>query len=88
MAASSVLRSLLGGLAPLFSSKLYYKLGVGWGFSLLAFIALAFAPVPWVFYKYGEQWRQREKLGVVDKLGGSDGVVDGGDKIEQRGIEV
>jgi hypothetical protein len=68
VAASSVLRSLLGGLAPLFSARLILSLNVGWGFSLLAFIALAFAPVPWIFYRYGEGWRQREKHGGVDKL--------------------
>jgi hypothetical protein len=61
MAACSVMRSLVGGLAPLFSHKMYQKLDVGWSFSLLAFIALAFAPVPWVFYKYGEKWRARER---------------------------
>ena len=63
MAACAVLRSLIGGLAPLFSHKMYQKLGVGWMFSLLAFIALAFAPVPWVFYKYGERWRAGERYG-------------------------
>ncbi|KAI4945503.1 hypothetical protein J4E91_007845 [Alternaria rosae] len=52
MAACSVMRSLVGGLAPLFSHKMYQKLDVGWSFSLLAFIALAFAPVPWVFYTF------------------------------------
>jgi hypothetical protein len=63
-----VLRSVLGGLAPLFSTRLIISLDVGWGFSLLAFIAFAFAPVPWFFYKYGERWRQREKFDGVDKL--------------------
>jgi hypothetical protein len=42
---------------------MYQKLGVGWMFSLLAFIALAFVPVPWVFYRYGEKWRARERYG-------------------------
>lgn len=39
------MRSLVGGLAPLFSHKMYQKLDVGWSFSLLALIALAFTPV-------------------------------------------
>jgi hypothetical protein len=64
-----VLRSLLGGLAPLFSTRLILSLNQGWGFSLLAFIALAFAPVPWVFYRFGEGWREREKLGAVGEGG-------------------
>ncbi|KAI1592757.1 AraJ Arabinose efflux permease [Pyrenophora tritici-repentis] len=63
MAACSVMRSLIGGLAPLFSHKMYQDLGVGWAFSLLALIALAFAPVPVVFYKFGEKWRGQERYG-------------------------
>ncbi|KAI5372111.1 hypothetical protein J4E82_009167 [Alternaria postmessia] len=63
MAACSVMRSLVGGLAPLFSHKMYQKLDVGWSFSLLAFIALALTPVPWVFYTFGEKWRARERYG-------------------------
>lgn len=69
MAASSVLRSLIGGLAPLFSNKLYQKLDVGWAFSLLAFIALALTPVPWAFYRFGERWRAKEKFGVCEEEG-------------------
>jgi hypothetical protein len=58
------MRSLIGGLAPLFSHKLYLRLDVGWAFSLLAFIALAFAPVPWIFYQFGEKWRGKERYGA------------------------
>ncbi|RMZ71638.1 integral membrane [Pyrenophora seminiperda CCB06] len=63
MAACSVMRSLVGGLAPLFSHKMYQHMGVGWSFSLLALIALAFAPVPLVFYRFGEGWRGKERYG-------------------------
>ncbi|KAI4959130.1 hypothetical protein J4E86_002851 [Alternaria arbusti] len=70
MAACSVMRSLVGGLAPLFSHKMYQKLDVGWSFSLLAFIALAFAPVPWVFYTFGEKWRAGECYGGRGDTGG------------------
>ena len=70
MAACSVMRSLVGGLAPLFSHKIYQKLDVGWSFSLLAFIALAFAPVPWVFYTFGKKWRAGERYGGRDDTGG------------------
>ncbi|KAI4927898.1 hypothetical protein J4E85_006411 [Alternaria conjuncta] len=70
MAACSVMRSLVGGLAPLFSHKMYQKLDVGWSFSLLAFVALAFAPVPWVFYTFGEKWRAGERYGGRGDTGG------------------
>jgi hypothetical protein len=58
------MRSLIGGLAPFFSHKLYSRLDVGWAFSLLAFIALAFAPVPWIFYQFGEKWPGKERYGA------------------------
>jgi hypothetical protein len=61
MAASSLLRSLIGGLAPLFATKLYRKLDVAWAFTLLACIALLFVPIPWICYRYGENWRRRER---------------------------
>lgn len=56
-AANAVLRSLLGALLPLCGLKLYDAIGLGWGNSLLAFIALAMAPLPVVFKIFGERLR-------------------------------
>jgi len=56
-AAATVLRSLLGALLPLAGTKMYDALGVGWGTSLLGFIAVAFIPVPYIFYIHGERIR-------------------------------
>lgn len=42
MAANTVFRSLAGALLPLAGPKMYAALGLGWGDSLLRFIALAF----------------------------------------------
>lgn len=64
MAASTVLRSLLGALLPLAGRSMYEKLGYGWGTSLLAFIAVAMVPVPIVFIKYGERIRRRNLFDV------------------------
>ena len=61
-AASTLFRSILGGLAPLFSNKLYEQLDVGWTFSLLALVALAVGPVPWFAYRFGEVWRSKENF--------------------------
>ncbi|KFY95121.1 hypothetical protein V500_02905 [Pseudogymnoascus sp. VKM F-4518 (FW-2643)] len=61
IAASAVLRSLFGALFPLFGLNLYDKLGLGWGNSLLGFIALALAIVPWGFWLYGERIRTKPK---------------------------
>lgn len=57
--AASVLRCLAGGLLPLCADKLYLRLGYGWGNTMLAFIVLAFAPFPYLFYKNGEKLRKR-----------------------------
>ncbi|CAH0038220.1 unnamed protein product [Clonostachys rhizophaga] len=56
-AAAIVSHSLLGALLPLAGNSMYDALGVGWGTSLLGFIAVAFAPIPLVFWKFGESIR-------------------------------
>lgn len=58
-AALTVLRSLLGALLPLGGLQMYDALGLGWGNSLLAFVALALVPIPLVFYRFGERLRNR-----------------------------
>ncbi|KAF2025149.1 MFS general substrate transporter [Setomelanomma holmii] len=57
-AASTILRCLLGALLPLAGPAMYDALGLGWGNSLLGFIAIAFIPVPFVFYRYDQQIRE------------------------------
>jgi hypothetical protein len=37
----------------------YVKLGTPWATSLLGFISLAMAPIPFLFYKYGPWLRER-----------------------------
>ncbi|KAJ5398469.1 MFS transporter [Penicillium sp. CMV-2018d] len=59
LATNTVLRSLFGALLPLAGPPMYSSLGLAWGNSLLAFIGLAFAPLPLLFYKYGETLRTR-----------------------------
>ena len=61
LAASTVLRSLFGTVFPLFTSYMYADLGVHWASSIPAFLALAFAPFPFLFYKYGETIRMKCK---------------------------
>lgn len=58
LAANTVLRSLAGTFLPFAGAPLYATLGLGWGNSLLAFLALAFLPVPVFFYKFGERLRK------------------------------
>jgi multidrug resistance protein len=62
IAAATIFRSLMGALLPLAGAPMYDKLGIGWGNSLLGFIALAMTPIPWVFWKYGEGIRTRNPI--------------------------
>jgi multidrug resistance protein len=57
VAASTAVRSLIGALVPLAGRSMYQALGLGWGNSLLGFLALAMCPLPWLFWEYGERIR-------------------------------
>jgi multidrug resistance protein len=59
IAAGTVFRSLVGGVVPLFAPALFEKLGYGWGISTFAFVSLALAPAPLVFFYFGEGIRER-----------------------------
>lgn len=64
MAANTVLRSAFGAVFPLFALQMYNTLGLGWGNSLIAFIALALCPIPFAFYFYGERLRTHPRFQV------------------------
>jgi multidrug resistance protein len=59
IAAGSVFRSVFGGLEPLFASKLFDRVGYGWGTSVFAFIAVLIAPSPIILFYYGPRLRER-----------------------------
>jgi len=59
MAASTLLRSIGGAFLPLVGPPMYTSLGLGWGNSLLGFVAIALTPVPVFLIMYGEQMRKR-----------------------------
>lgn len=58
LAANTVVRSVVGAILPLAGQSMYASLGLGWGNSLLGFIAVACIPVPLVLLKYGERMRK------------------------------
>ncbi|KAJ5358646.1 MFS general substrate transporter [Penicillium cataractarum] len=60
MAATTVLRSIVGALLPLGGQKMYDALGMGWGNSLLAFISVGLIPVPFLMMKYGARLRRSD----------------------------
>lgn len=59
LAGFAVLRNTIAAFLPLAGPQLYKSLGVGWGNSLLGFIAIVLIPIPVVIYKYGKWMRQR-----------------------------
>ena len=61
LAASAVIRSVFGAVFPLFTSQMYAALGIHWASSIPAFLALACAPFPIIFLKYGEAIRMKCK---------------------------
>ncbi|RHZ49637.1 MFS transporter [Aspergillus thermomutatus] len=63
-AANTALRSLVGAVLPLAGPAMYEALGLGWGNSLLAFIALAMCVCPMLFWKFGAQIRTHPRFQV------------------------
>lgn len=55
--ATTVFRSFISAFLPLAGTPMYARLGLGWGNSLLAFIAVALLPIPFLFLRYGERIR-------------------------------
>lgn len=62
LAANTVARSACGAASPLFTSYMFNSLGVGGGGSLIGGVACLLAPIPFIFYKYGEGIRRRSKF--------------------------
>ena len=49
-AGNDFMRSCFGAGFPLFASAMYKQLGVNWASSTLAFISIAFIPIPFALY--------------------------------------
>lgn len=62
LAANTLFRSFGGAFLPLAGLQLFDDLGVGWGNSLLGFIAVGMLPVPLLFLKYGAYLRRRYEI--------------------------
>jgi MFS family permease len=62
VSAESSLRSVFGAVLPLAGPPLYARLGMGWGNTLLAFVAAAFAPTSFLLIRYGEKIRTNPRF--------------------------
>jgi hypothetical protein len=47
---------------PLFGIQMYETLGYQWASSLLAFLTVAMAPFPYLFFRYGKKLRAKSKF--------------------------
>ncbi len=65
-AGNDLVRSAFGAAFPLFANAMYKKLGVAWASSLLGFLAVAFIPIPFVLYFYGQRIRGASKMARHD----------------------
>ncbi|KPI39954.1 putative drug/proton antiporter YHK8 [Cyphellophora attinorum] len=63
LSANSFARSCFAASFPIFGLQMYEKLDYHWATTLLAFLCLALAPFPYVFWIYGKQLRKKSKFG-------------------------
>ncbi|KAK1232772.1 hypothetical protein PQX77_004097 [Marasmius sp. AFHP31] len=66
MAAKTLLRSEVGAMVPLFVNQMFHNMGFQYAGLLLALIAVAITPIPFVFFKYGERIRRRSTRATQD----------------------
>jgi len=62
IAALTISRSVVAAVLPLAGPEMYRVLGLGWGNSLLGFIALVLIPVPALIFKYGKKIRTEHPI--------------------------
>jgi len=64
MAGLTASRCLFATFIPLAASSMYAKLGLGWGNSLLGFVALGLIPAPALIYRYGGKIRAKYPINL------------------------
>ena len=70
LAANTICRSAAGSAAPLFTDFMFEAMGVGGAGSLIAGVACLLAPIPFIFYRYGEPIRKRSKFAPTEDTEG------------------
>ncbi|CAK4032177.1 related to multidrug resistant [Lecanosticta acicola] len=59
VAAGAFLRSVVGGIVPLFVGGMFDALGYGWGMSVFGILSVILMPAPAVFYWVGRRLREK-----------------------------
>ncbi|KAK4504597.1 hypothetical protein PRZ48_005513 [Zasmidium cellare] len=66
LAGNDFMRAMMGGAFPIFAGAMFGNLGIDWGCTLLAFLSVAFIPIPIAIYYYGERLRNASKYARHD----------------------
>ncbi len=82
IAAKTLLRSEVGSAVPLFVNQMFHNMGFQWAGLLLALVATAIAPIPFIFFKYGEGIRRRSAKATQAIKRSS--PVDNGEEFEEK----
>lgn len=59
IAGNTFMRSLAGAGFPLFARQMFEGMGIQWAATLLGCVAIALAPIPFIFHYYGARIRQK-----------------------------
>lgn len=62
IAANTFMRSLFGGVFPLFATYMFRGMGIEWASTLLGCVAALLVPMPVIFYLFGKRIRARSKF--------------------------
>lgn len=68
LAGNDFMRSSFGAGFPLFATAMYKNLGVDWASTTLAFLSIAFIPIPFVLYKVSQLLVSGRNCGCVALL--------------------
>ncbi|EDR03497.1 MFS polyamine transporter [Laccaria bicolor S238N-H82] len=73
IAAKTFLRSEVGAVVPVFVTPMFHNMKFQWAGFLLAMISVLIAPIPYIFFMYGERVRRRSKKATKAVKGGGEG---------------
>lgn len=62
IAANTFMRSIFGGIFPLFATQMFNGMGIQWAATLLGCVAFILVPMPVVFYIFGKKIRAKSKF--------------------------
>lgn len=62
IAANTFMRSIFGGVFPLFATFMFEGMGIQWASTLLGCVAVVLVPMPVVFYVFGKRIRAKSKF--------------------------